>query len=104
MYTRKQLSLQSIFGIGGTDNQRALAELFKRPTSWSAYCNIASPNGCETADRTAARAPEDDKEGAKYFKEGTYAGHFGATDKNNSTVNPEMCTGHRPTSFPRPIT
>jgi len=97
MYARKHPSLQSIFGIAGTgnpDNRRTLAELFERPTNWSAYCDIVSPDGCETADGTAARAPEDDVEGAKYFEDGLYAGHFRATDKNNCTANPETCTGH----------
>ena len=53
----KDPTLMSYFGLMGDANQRKVAEEFKRPTTWGAYCASVSPDGCTTWDRTALRAP-----------------------------------------------
>jgi hypothetical protein len=61
-------SLAIWLGYAGGVNRRLLATLFKRPTTWSHYCNILSPCNCSVADGTAARYPEA-KEESMYFSE-----------------------------------
>jgi len=70
-----------------------LADTFKRPTRWIDYCENTSKDNCTTDDNVASRAPLDETEAVKYFQQGSYTGHFIATDKNNCTLNAN-CTGH----------
>jgi len=75
-------------------NRQKLAKRFKRPTTWRDYCTLVSTNNCSIPDEIVDRAPaEDGSENGRYFVEGSYTGHFRATDKNNCTKT-KNCTGH----------
>ena len=93
-------SLTSYAGLMGDENREKLAETFKRPTSWSDYCTMVSPNNCTTSDDdddgdgVAVRPPADEAEGKKFFADGLYTGHFRITDDSNCTLNPTTCAGH----------
>ena len=93
-YANQNPALLSFYGLGGEENRHKVAESFNRPTDWGTYCKEVSPSGCEKDDGIAARAPVGDEESGKFFVDGSYTGHFRATDKNNCTANPETCTGH----------
>ena len=95
---------------GDIDNRRKLAERFKRPMTWKAYCSEVSPNYCNKdkggnknevnitqdydVDEVAVRPPLNEHEGSRYHVPGLFKGHFRATEKNNCTLNPSTCTGH----------
>mmetsp|Transcript_14818 Transcript_14818/g.26505 ORF Transcript_14818/g.26505 Transcript_14818/m.26505 type:complete len:390 (+) Transcript_14818:151-1320(+) len=87
-------SLSIYTGYQNSKNRQKLAETFKRPTTWGEYCTLVSTNNCSIPNGIAKRAPpEDGSKDGSYFTEGSYTGHFRATDKNNCTKN-ENCTGH----------
>ena len=113
-------TLTSWYGMSGTanGNRKKLAERFKRPTTWSQYCEEISPNNCLGGEGTgsdididdnttitkaadtnssvvvATRPPKDEIEGSKYYAEGEFTGYFRATDENNCDLYPNNCTGH----------
>ena len=90
----RDASLTNYLGLMGEKNRRKLAETFKRPTTWKAYCNEVSENSCSIDDGVAARAPFPDEEDSM-FVEGFYTGHFRATEENDcNRFNGTMCTGH----------
>ncbi|CAJ1957666.1 unnamed protein product [Cylindrotheca closterium] len=90
----KDPSLLSYIGLSGEDKRRKLAETFKRPTSWTSYCQEVSGNNCTIDDGVATRAPLNEEEGTRFFSEGLYIGHFRATDENDCDRFPNTCTGH----------
>jgi hypothetical protein len=87
-------SLLSFVGLQGEANRRKLAKTFLRPTTWKDYCDLVSPNQCQTDDDVALRSPSDETEGNRLFAEGFYKGHFRKTDRNDCDKNPTTCTGH----------
>ena len=106
-------SLLSYLGLGGNEiNQRKVANLFKRPTTWKQYCEEVSISNCTIPDSTALRPPQDDTEYNTYYVPGgLYNGHFRKTYKNDcgggesesgngnenvttTITNKLNCTGH----------
>lgn len=86
-------SLVSYHGLKGESNRQKLAETFKRPTTWKAYCDEVSTTKCTEPDITSARYPLVEEED-QMFVDGFYTGHFRYTEKNNCTMWPDNCTGH----------
>jgi len=88
-------SLGISFGLQGDQNQKILAETFKKPTNWVDYCETVSLNNCSVPDGTAARYPAEEEK-SLYFLEGSYTGYFLATDKNNcvASTSLEDCHGY----------
>lgn len=84
--------LSIFFGLRGEDKRQKLAEIFKRPTTWQAYCEEISSTNCTVPDETAQGAPSPEQ-GAMYFLQGEYQGYFRATEKNNCNTS-EPCSGH----------
>jgi len=90
----KDPSLMSHLGLRGEGNRAKLADTFRRPTTWSEYCEEVSVDNCTTPDGVAERYPNDDGEGLKYHAAGTYTGHFRLLPENNCTLFPTTCTGY----------
>ena len=84
----------NLLGIAGDANRRKLAETFLRPTTWKDYCDLVSPNNCTTPDDVAQSAPTSEEDYERMFVDGSYTGHFRATDDNDCDANPDTCTGH----------
>ena len=84
----------SYLGLRGDENRARIAEVFKRPTTWSDYCKYVSEDNCETPDKYAQRAPSLEGEENMYHVSDFYTGYFRATEKNNCTESPDTCTGH----------
>lgn len=73
---------------GLESNKQLTASLFKKPTTWSDYCQLFNCNDTSFVG-AAQREPMDEKEGNMYFSEGLYTGYFLETDQNfcsNSTM------------------
>ena len=97
-------------GLDELENRRIMAETFLRPQTFQYFCNYISKDNCTTPyyDNDgrliiSGRPPlsfnndDDDSnsdEGDSYFVRDVYHGHFSATNENNCTKNPTMCTGH----------
>lgn len=89
----RDTSLLTYLGLTGEENRHKLAGTFKRPTSWKEYCELVSPVNCTEDDGIAQGYPSLDQED-RYHVEGSFKGHFRATEQNNCTLNPTACTGH----------
>ena len=50
-------SLASSSGLSGEINRKKMADTFKRPTTWSDYCNFVSSTNCTVEDDVANRPP-----------------------------------------------
>ena len=50
-------SLASYSGLSGDINRKKMADTFKRPTTWSDYCNSVSSTNCSVEDDVAKRPP-----------------------------------------------
>ena len=92
-YTARQYPEFTVFeGLAG--NRDKLAQIFLRPTAWGDYCRDVSSTQCAEPDGVATRKPLNQEEEAVYYANGTYTGHFRATEKNDCGKNPHNCTGH----------
>ena len=91
---REDPSLMSYYGLQGESNRAKLAETFRRPTTWSEYCEEVSSDNCTTPDGVAQHYPNDADQGLKYFEDGMYIGHFRMLPENNCTQFPTTCTGY----------
>jgi hypothetical protein len=92
---KKDPSLLSYLGLQGPVNQRKLADMFLRPTTWAHYCQQVSKNNCSNPDEIATRPPVDDWESGRYFTEDeVYTGYFRSTNENDCDLFPSNCTGH----------
>ena len=90
---RNHPELSTFYGWIGEENRQHLAENFLTPVTWEFYCaNITKSSNC--TDSVASGPPLNAKEGAKYFQQGRYTGHFYTPPDGNCTINPETCTGH----------
>lgn len=79
----------SYFGLQGNENRVKLAEIFKRPTNWSDYCEL-DISDCGPNDAVASRKPDTEKEGGSYFVKDVFNGYFSS---NNCDNNPDTCIG-----------
>ncbi|CAB9530678.1 Metabotropic glutamate receptor-like protein [Seminavis robusta] len=83
-------------------NQTTIASVFHQPLTWLSYCQIVSPDMCQTPDPVASRLPTEDEEGFFYDVAGDGAGFKGfflKTDDNQCHGNNTQCKGHF-TDFP----
>eukprot|EP00977_Amphora_coffeiformis_P021117 scaffold8828_cov204-Amphora_coffeaeformis.AAC.38 len=87
-------SLLSYTGLQGEGNRQKMADTFKRPTTWKAYCQEVSETQCTVGDSVATRPPFTPEEESSMFVQGLYNGYFRATEKNDCVSNPFTCTGH----------
>ena len=88
-------TLLTYFGLAGEANRHKLADIFRRPATWGAYCSQVSATNCTKPDGIAARPPQDESEGGMYFAgSNKYIGHFRKTAENDCETYPDRCTGH----------
>ena len=87
---RRDPTLASFVGLGGTENRVKLAEIFKRPTNWSDYCELDVLN-CSRNDTVASQKPETEKERSSYFLEDIFNGYFSS---NKCDIEPNTCIGN----------
>ncbi|CAB9517204.1 expressed unknown protein [Seminavis robusta] len=87
-------TVMSYLGFQGEENRRKVAEMFLWPTTFAEYCSLVSKSNCTADDGMAKRPPKDETEGASFFVENVYTGHFRKTEKNDCDLNPTTCVGH----------
>lgn len=88
-------SLAHYQGLVGEENRATLAETFKRPTTWAAYCTEVSITGCAEPDAYATRPPANQEEAVMYYHGwDTFKGYFRLTEENDCENFPDTCTGH----------
>ena len=85
--------LSTFYGLAGEENRHNLAANFLTPITWQLYCdNFTASSNC--IDSVASGPPLDEYEGAKYYEQGRYTGHFYTPPEGNCTINPKTCAGH----------